>query len=118
MKSLQFAVEENNLQGFLQFGLRKEDILCLRFKHSLNILQAVSYFGAEKILKYIKEVFKEDSEARDDLVMYQEPHGGNMAIHFAVLKGNKRIIDSLISDFNANPTALTSNGLSVLHCAA
>jgi ankyrin repeat protein len=41
-----------------------------------------------------------------------------MAIHFAVLKGNKRIIDILLDDFKADPTALTANGLCVLHCAA
>jgi hypothetical protein len=41
-----------------------------------------------------------------------------MAIHFAVLKGNKRIIDTLISEFNASALSLTSNGLTILHCAA
>lgn len=41
-----------------------------------------------------------------------------MAIHFAVLKGNRRIIDVLINDFKADPKALTSNGLCVLHCAS
>jgi ankyrin repeat protein len=41
-----------------------------------------------------------------------------MALHFAVLKGNRRIIDVLIKDFKADPTSLTSNGLCVLHCAS
>ena len=41
-----------------------------------------------------------------------------MAIHFAVLKGNKKIIDILINDFKADPKSLTSNGLSIMHCAA
>jgi hypothetical protein len=41
-----------------------------------------------------------------------------MAIHFAVLKGNKRIIDYLLRDFHADPYVLTTNGLSVIHCAA
>jgi hypothetical protein len=41
-----------------------------------------------------------------------------MALHFAVLKGNKRIIDVLINDFKADHTALTPNGLCLFHCAA
>jgi ankyrin repeat protein len=41
-----------------------------------------------------------------------------MAIHFAVLKGNHRIIESLINDFKADFKQVTANGLSVLHCAA
>ena len=92
--------------------------MALRFKHSLNIIQAVCYFNAERILKYIKELFRDDSDAKRDLVNYQEPHGGNLAIHFAVLKGNKRAIDILLECFGANPLALTANGLCVLHCAA
>jgi hypothetical protein len=39
-------------------------------------------------------------------------------MHFAVLKGHKRVIDILINDFGASYQSLTSNGLSVLHCAA
>jgi hypothetical protein len=41
-----------------------------------------------------------------------------MAVHFAVLKGNKRIIDILLDEFEADPHATTANGLNVLHCAA
>lgn len=52
------------------------------------------------------------------MVTYKEPFGGNTAIHFAVLKGNKKIIDYLLKDFKSSPLALTSNGLSIFHCAA
>lgn len=44
--------------------------MILRLKHSLNILQSVSYFGAEKILKYLREVFKDDDNSKKDLVNY------------------------------------------------
>ena len=57
-------------------------------------------------------------DGKRELTEYQEPHGGNMAIHFAVLKGNRKIIDMLMKDFKADSMALTNNGLSVLHCAA
>jgi hypothetical protein len=60
MRNMQLAVEENNLQKFLAFNLTKMEILTLRFNHSLNIMQAACYFGAEKIIKYLKEVFKDD----------------------------------------------------------
>ena len=57
---MQLAVEENNLQKFLSFNLTKMDILTMRFNHSLNIMQAACYFGAERIIKYLKDVFKND----------------------------------------------------------
>jgi hypothetical protein len=41
-----------------------------------------------------------------------------MAIHFAVLRGSKRIIDCLLEEFKADPYAVTGNGLNVIHCAA
>ena len=31
-----------------------------------------------------------------------------MALHFAVVQGNKRIIDILLDDFGADPMAITS----------
>jgi hypothetical protein len=115
---VQTAIEEGNLQKFLDFKLTKDDLLNIKLKHSLNVLQAVSYFGAEKILKYLTKIFIDDEAGRKELVTYAEPNGGNMAIHFAVLKGNKRIIDILLDDFNADHTVTTSNGLNVVHCAA
>ena len=106
------------MKKFQEFNLSCEDLLGMRLKHNLNILQATSYFGAELILKYLTKFFIVDEEAKKELIEYREPNGGNMAIHFAVLKGNKRIIDILINDFQADPYALTTNGLSVIHCAA
>lgn len=106
------------MQKFLDYQLTKDDLLNIKLKHNLNVLQAVSYFGAEKILKYLTKIFIDDEAGRKELVSYAEPNGGNMAIHFAVLKGNKRIIDILLDDFSADHTVTTSNGLNVVHCAA
>lgn len=53
-----------------------------------------------------------------DLVSYQEPIGGNCALHLAVLRGNKIVIDILVKDFMADPLAYTMNGLGLMHCAA
>jgi hypothetical protein len=103
---------------FSEFKLSNEDLLGLRLKHNLNILQATSYFGSEVILKYLSNFLVLDDETKKELIEYREPNGGNMAIHFAVLKGNKRIIDYLLNDFHADPYVLTTNGLSVIHCAA
>lgn len=118
IQQIQQAVEDNNLKKFHDFSLTREDLLGMRLKHNLNILQATAYFGAELILKYLTKFFIVDEDAKKELVEYREPNGGNMAIHFAVLKGNKRIIDFLINDFHADPYVLTSNGLSVMHCSA
>ena len=52
------------------------------------------------------------------MIEYQEPNGGNMALHFAVLKGNSKIINMIINDLGATPMQQTKNGLNVLHCAA
>ncbi len=70
------------------------------------------------ILKYLTNFLILEENVKKELIEYREPNGGNMAIHFAVLKGNKRIIDYLINDFHADPYVLTTNGLSVIHCAA
>ena len=118
MQNIQKAVEEDNLKAFSELKFSNEDLLGLRLKHNLNILQATSYFGAEVILKYLANFLILDDETKKELVEYREPNGGNMAIHFAVLKGNKRIIDFLLNDFHADPYVITTNGLSVIHCAA
>lgn len=55
---------------------------------------------------------------RVELSQFEEPIGGNQAIHFAVLNGNKKLIDCLIGSFKANPYALTKQGLTAIHCAA
>jgi hypothetical protein len=73
----------------------------------MNILQAACYFSSEAIVNHVKDKFRGDAEGLRELCEYQEPFGGNMAIHFAVLKGNKRIIDVVVRDFKADPTALT-----------
>lgn len=41
-----------------------------------------------------------------------------MAIHFAVMTGNRKIIETIVNDFGASPQDTTTNGLSILHCAA
>lgn len=69
-------------------------------------------------MKYLTNFLILEENVKKELIEYREPNGGNMAIHFAVLKGNKRIIDYLINDFHADPYVLTTNGLSVIHCAA
>ena len=94
------------------------EVSSLRFNNSMNILQAACFFSSENIVKYLKDLLKKEDTIKKALSYYQEPGGGNNAIHFAVLKGNQRIVDTLISDFDASHLSLTSNGLTVLHCAA
>ena len=84
----------------------------------MNILQAACYFSSESIVKYLRDVFNKDSPKMQALVEFEEPFGRNQALHFAVLKGNYRIVDILINDLKANPASLTGNGLSILHCAS
>ena len=69
------------------------------FSHKLNILQYVCYHNAESVFNYLREMLKDEPERRKELAAYPEPYGGNMAIHFAVLKGNRRIISALINEF-------------------
>ncbi|CDW81985.1 dhhc zinc finger domain containing protein [Stylonychia lemnae] len=61
---------------------------------------------------------KKDIELIKELVNYREPYGGNQTIHFAVVNGNKRVIDIILHKFHADPHALTLQGLNVMHCAA
>lgn len=41
-----------------------------------------------------------------------------MAIHYAALQGNIKVLDCLLTSFNANIHARTKYGLTVIHCAA
>lgn len=101
-----------------QLKLKLKELLSLRFKHQMNILQAACYFSAEGVVIYLRDMFGGDSKGMLELTEYQEPFGGNQAIHFAALKGNKKIIDILVKDFKVQVDGRTSNGLTIMHCAA
>jgi len=50
---------------------------------------------------------KEENEVKKALSSYKEPYGGNIALHFAVVVGNKKVIDILLEDFKSDHYALT-----------
>ena len=95
------AVEENNAVLFLSMKFSAKELLALRFKHQMNGLQAACYFSSENIVKFLRDTFVKHLDFMKQLVEFPEPYGGNQALHFAVLKGNYRIVDILIKDFKA-----------------
>ena len=54
-------------------------------------------------MRYIVDKFAKDKVGKIAMIEYQEPNGGNMALHFAVLKGNSKIINMIINDLGATP---------------
>lgn len=54
-------------------------------------------------MRYIVDKFAKDKVGKIAMIEYQEPNGGNMALHFAVLKGNSKIINMIINDLGASP---------------
>lgn len=60
MRILQKALEENNSMLFIQLTLKPEEVVTMRFKHSMNMLQAASYFSADNIVRYLRDLFKND----------------------------------------------------------
>ena len=84
MQNIQKAVEEDNLKAFSEFKLSIEDLLGLRLKHNLNILQATSYFGAEVILKYLANFLILDEEAKKELIDYR----GAESSDYRISRGN------------------------------
>lgn len=68
-----------------------------------NILQTAAFYSAENIVRYLVDKFAKDKVGKIALIEYQEPSGGNMALHFAVLKGNPKIINMIINDLGASP---------------
>ena len=70
------------------------------------------------IVFFLKERFASDDHARIELISFREANSGHQALHIAVIKGNKKIVDYLLSDFKCDPHALTANGIGVMHCAA
>lgn len=95
-----------------------EELLGLRFKDGLNILQAAVLSDALKVVKYLAEAFATDNSARRQLVGYREPNNGMQALHIAVIKGIRKIIVALLDDLKCDLHAVTAGGLSVLHCAS
>jgi hypothetical protein len=114
----QVAIETNNPRVFQNSYLSTPQLLALRLKHSMNVLQAAAYYSAENVINYLLDKLRKSPNEMKELVEYKEPLGGNQALHFAVLKGNHRIVNVLVKDFKASPKSITENGLSILHCAA
>lgn len=56
---------------------------------------------------WLLELLKEENEVKKALSSYKEPYGGNIALHFAVVVGNKKVIDILLEDFKSDHYALT-----------
>ena len=54
-------------------------------------------------MRYLKDVFNKNPDKMSELVNFREDYGGNQALHFAVLKGNHRIVDMILNDFHASP---------------
>jgi hypothetical protein len=42
---------------FITQNFKLEELLELRFKHDMNILQAACYYSSESIVKYLRDVF-------------------------------------------------------------
>ncbi len=57
---LQKAIEESNHMLMIQLRLKPKELLNLRFKHSMNILQAACYFSSESIVTYLRDTFCND----------------------------------------------------------
>ena len=89
----------------MAFNLQKHEVASLRLFSSLNLLQAISFYNAEAVLIWLKDLLVGEDAIKQELAHYKEPYGGNMALHFAVVVGNKKMIDILLNDFKANPKA-------------
>ena len=66
----------------------------------------------------LSEIFKNDPEARKELVNHKEERGGNQALHFVATTGHLWILQTLLKKFGADIKAKTLHGLSVMHCGA
>ncbi len=84
----------------------------------MNVMQAACFFNAESIVLWLRDRFRRDSENAKLLIEYQEPRAWNRALNFAVVNGNKKVIDILIKDFKSDVLYKNKMGLSILHCAA
>eukprot|EP00347_Sterkiella_histriomuscorum_P003212 403365161 len=112
------AIKSDDLSQVLQFQLSSEQILELRFERNLNILQAACFYDAENVIDWLSQKFEKDQIGRQNLINYSDPQAGNKAIHFAVVNGNRKVLEILLSSFGADPFSQTGKGLSVIHCAA
>eukprot|EP00347_Sterkiella_histriomuscorum_P010121 403377524 len=118
IRQIQIYIKDNNLRAILNYNMSKQELIDLKLCSQLNILQAICFYNAETILLWLADALKEDEQAKRELAAYQEPFGGNQALHFAVINGNRKLIEIVLNEFQANPLGKTLQGLNVLHCAA
>ena len=90
----------------------------MKFESNMNILQLICFEEAVKIFELVNRTLAHDSKVRFELGEHRDSHNGAQAIHLAAASGNRKIIDTLIEKYGANPKELTTMNQNVIHCAA
>jgi len=52
------------------------------------------------------------------MARHRDSHMGSQAIHMAAAAGNRSMIETLMRDFESNPSEKTLANQTVMHCAA
>lgn len=82
-------------------------MLTIRFHLDMNLLQLVCHEEAVNILAYITYVLQDDPDARHKMAEHRDSHMGSQAVHLAATTGKKIIVECLLTDYFADPCALT-----------
>lgn len=64
-------------------------------------------------------MLKNDPKSKQTLVTHRDTNMGSQALHLAATTGNRKILNILVHEFEADPYERTSlSGQTVHHCAA
>lgn len=117
-KKIAHFIQLDDINSFRLLSVSKKEIQSLRFESNMNILQLICFEEAVKIFDMLNRNLSHDSKVRFELGEHRDSHNGCQAIHLAAASGNRKIIDTLIEKYGANPKELTTMNQTVIHCAA
>lgn len=82
----------------------------------MNLLQMLCNEESVRILQHITPDL--DSETKKTLAEHRDCHLGSQAIHLASATGNHIVIETLITNYSADITAVNALNQTVYHCAS
>ena len=110
LKQVANLVKEDELQGFRLWGVKKEEMISMRFEYNMNLLQLACFEEATCILRYITEVLADDAQTRLSMGKHRENNLGSQAIHLAATTGNRPLIETLLNNYYADAAELNNEG--------
>ena len=108
MSKIEHFIQQNDVESFRFMNISKQEVMSLRFKNDMNMLQVICSEEAIAILDFVRAKFSNDKTSKQKLAQHRDKDIGSQAIHLAAATGNRYIIEVLMLDFESDPYELTT----------